>query len=147
MATQSSTSQAGICRVRSVEGEDQLNVIMDDCWGHHHRFLRDKKEHVSKTLSRIVLSSLKSQKKQMSGNRKRKRQEPEKDVPPIEAHLFAPSGEAVEGEVPNRAAWEDGGVLELGSVQYKVCLNLPTVLSLKLPRYPMTGCPVVPQVS
>lgn len=149
-----SISISRVVRVRNVEGEEQLNVIMDDCWGHHHRFLRDKNEHVSKTLHRIVLASVKSQKRQMSATRKRKRPDLEKDAPapieataPIEAHLYTPSGEGVESEVPNKAAWEDGGVLELGSVQYKVCVNLPTILSLKLPRYPMTGCPVVPQVS
>lgn len=151
MATQLTVSESSnrVVKVRSVEGE-KLNVILDDCWGHHHRLLRDKNEHVSKTLNRLVLSSLKSQKRK-SGNTKRKHtdlEEKPKDTPPppIEAHLYTPSGEAVGNEIPNEAAWEDGGVLRLGSVEYKVCVNFPTVLSLKLPQYLMTGCPVVPQV-
>ena len=150
MATQpaSPDSISPLVKVRNVEGE-KLNVILDDCWGHHHKLLRDKNENVSKTLNRLVLSSLKSQKRK-SGNRKRKRTdqdgEQEDVIPPIEAHLYTPSGEAVGSEVPNEAAWVDGTVLKLGSVEYKVLVNLPTVLSLTIPTCLTTGCPAVPQV-
>lgn len=150
MATQLAVSKGShpVVKVRNAEGE-KLNVILNDCWGYHHRLLRDKNEPVSRTLNRLVLSSLKSQKRK-SGTRKRKRtdleEKPEDALPPIEAHLYTPAGETVSNEIPNEAAWEDGGVLRLGSVEYKVCVNLPTILSLKLPRYLMTGCPVVPQV-
>lgn len=148
MATPSTVpeSVSRVVKVRSVDGEEKMNVILEDSWGHHHRMLRNKDEHVSKTLKRIVLSSQKLK----GGTRKRKRTDPVKAsdevVPPIEAHLYTPSGEAVESEVPNGVAWEEGGILRVGSIQYRVCVNRPVILALKLSRYPMTGCPVVPQV-
>lgn len=133
--------------VKSIEGEEKLKLIMDDCWGHHHEFLRDKGEHVSKALKRIVLTSIKSQ----SGNRKRKRTEvEEKTMVPtssIKAVLYAPTGDIVEDKVPNIDAWVEGSVLEMGGIRYKVQVNIPSVLSLKLSRYVMSGGPVVPEVT
>jgi hypothetical protein len=151
MATQPTVPE-GISRVvavKKMEGE-KLNIVLDDCWGHHHKMLRDKNEMVSKTLNRLVLSSVKSQRRKV-GARKRKRTDLEGEgdavAPPIEAHLYAPSGDAVDGEIPNEVAWENGGVLRLGSVDYKVCVNPPTVVSLTLPRQSLTtGSPIVPQV-
>ena len=143
-----------VVKVRSLQGETKLHLVLQDCWGRHHRLLRDKNEHVSKTLKRIVLSSLKSQRK-----RKRTGVGAEGsaaavaigDAPPptplnFEAHLFGPSGESVGGEVPNVEAWKDGSSLQVGPIRYEVCVNLPTVNSLKLPTHLATGCPIVPQV-
>ena len=134
-----------VVKVRSLEGSEKLNVIFDDSFGHHHQLSRDKQEHVSRTLTRIVLSYKKVEKR----NRKRKRDESTAEATgeiPIEAHLYAPAGTLVEPEVPNALAWEEGGVLEVGSTRYKVRVNMPTVLSLALPEVIMTDCPVVPQV-
>lgn len=131
--------------VRSLEGEDKLNVTIEDNLGHQHKLLRDKYEHVSKTLKRIVLSTAKSESRK---NRKRKHSDQltEHTPPSLEAHLYTPTGDLVGEAVPNDTAWEEGSTLELGSVRYKVHVNLPTVLSLKLPKFSMTGCPLVPQV-
>lgn len=136
-----------LVKVRSLEGEEKLNVIFDDSRGHHHEMLRDKEEHVCKTLKRISLSSMKHK----GAGRKRKHTEVAKGSEdthsPIDAHLYTPRGELVQDEVPNIVAWEEGSILELGSVKYRVCVNIPTVLSLKLPKHIMTGYPVVPEVS
>lgn len=155
--------------VRSLEGEDKFNLILDDSSGNHHRMLRDKREHVSKTLNRLVLTSMKSQQK----NRKRKRKhtgEPIHDspiIPPpahshtgggdvptgsapptaeVGARLYSPSGDLVDGDVPNIEAWVENSVLVVGSAWYRVCVNPPTVLALKLPKFAMTDCPLVPEV-
>ena len=138
-------STSRVVGVRSLEGEDKLNVIIEDNLGHQHRLLRDKYERVSKTLKRIVLTTVNSQNKK---NRKRKHREmlSESTPPSLEAHLYTPTGELVGEEVLNDSAWEEGSTLQLGSVRYKVHVNLPTVSSLKLPKFAMTGCPMVPQV-
>lgn len=132
-------STSRVVGVRSLEGEDKLNVIIEDNFGHQHKLLRDKYEHVSKTLKRIILTTK---------NRKRKHSDlsTEHTPPSLEAHLYTPTGELVGEAVPNDTAWEEGSTLQLGSVWYKVHVNLPTVLSLKLPKFAMTGCPMVPQV-
>ena len=144
MASVPDPSTSDVVKVRSLEESEKLNLIFDDSFGHHHHLSRDKNEHVSKTLTRIILSCQKVERK----NRKRKRDESEKGtaVIPSVAHLYTPTGVAVEGVVPNAAAWEEGSVLEVGSTRYQVRVNVPTVLSLALPNILMTDCPAVPQV-
>lgn len=137
-----------LVKVRSLQGEEKLNLILDDPHGHHREMLRDKHEHVGKALKRMVLQSMKSFK---GGKRTRKlKGASEKtnadETPPISARLYTPTGELVKESVPNTVAWEEGSILELGSVRYKVCVNIPTILSVILPKFVMTGCPVVPKV-
>ncbi len=142
MASLPDPSPSRVVKVRSVEGSEKLNVIFDDSMGHHHSLSRDKDEHVSKTLTRIVLSSQKVERR----NRKRKRVENANNSTPIEAHLYTPTGVPVEGEVPNSVAWEEGSVLKVGPAHYEVRVNVPTILELSLPDIIMTDCPTVPQV-
>ena len=141
-----------VVEVRSLEGEEKFDLVFEDPEGHHHSLLRDKGEHVSRTLKRIVLSSTKS-KRVKTGERKHRRVEFQSGgttpvaVPPLEAHLFTPMGEPVEDNVPNIDAWVEGSVLEVGSISYKVEVNIPKVLSLKLPKFARTMSPIVPEVS
>ncbi len=136
--------------VRSVDGSDKLTLILDDCWGHHHKMLRDKSEHVSKALKRMVISAMKSH---LKGSRKRKRvgevvmeAEATSLTPTIEACLYTPQGKVVGDDVPNIEAWLDGCVLELGPAQYNVQVNLPMVESLEFPKILRSGFPIVPKV-
>ena len=125
-------------KVKRLRG-DKLNLIFDDCWGSHHELARYKAEHVGIALKRIELSIHKA--------RKRKRKSYTDDASlPFEVRLYTPTGDLVGGEVPNQAAWMDQGTLEAGSDRYVVQVDPPTVLSLKLPKYFNTGCPVVPEV-
>lgn len=52
--------------------------------------------------------------------------------------------EAVAEDVLNVDAWQDGAVLQIGDVKYKVERNPPTFTELQLPRYIMAGFPVCP---
>lgn len=117
---------------------DKLDLIFNDFWGARHKLVRCKDEHVSTALKRIELSILK---------KARKRKSSVNDASlPFEVHLYTPTGDLVSGDVPNQAAWMEQGVLEVGSDRYVVRVDPPTVVSLKLPKYFMTGCPVVPEV-
>ena len=144
MASGPDPSYSSVVKVRCVDGSVKLNVIFNDSSGHYHELCRDKDEHVSKALTRIVLQSQKKRR-----NRKRKHGGADEwgtDVP-IEAHLYTPTGVPVESGIPNSAAWEEGGVLEVGSARYQIRVNVPTILALTLPSIIMTDCPTVPKVT
>lgn len=47
----------------------------------------------------------------------------------------------------NVDAWQDGAVLQIGDVKYKVERNPPAFTELQLPRYIMAGFPVCPKLS
>jgi 2',5'-phosphodiesterase len=49
--------------------------------------------------------------------------------------------------VLNVDAWQDGAVLQIGDVKYKVERNPPAFTELLLPRYIMAGFPVCPKLS
>ena len=145
------TSEEPVARVRVPESGEKLTVAFADCWGQDKQLQleRDRRENVSKTLERIILKSqyLKTSGSLTKRAKKRKRQDDGKPPILIEAHLYTPTGELVKPDTPNVLAWEEGNLLVVGSVRYRVCVNIPTVLSLELPSFLQSGCPIVPEVS
>ena len=137
-----STSASGISRilkVRCSRMEGKLDLIFDDRWGTHHELLRCEDEPVSNALKRIELSILKKSRKRKSDK--------ESVSLELKACLYTSKGDLIGGEVPNGTAWMEEGILQVGLDHYTVQVNPPSILSLKLPKCSMTGCPVIPEVS
>lgn len=128
--------------VRSVEGESSLTLMLE-FKGRTHRLLRSKEESLGKTLQRIALTAAKTEK----GRKKKKSGHCSEEAAPIEARLLCGSDNS---EIPeatsNSSAWVEGNVLAISDKRFVVQLNLPTVLSLKIPECIMTGSPVIPKV-
>lgn len=125
--------------VRSVEGEDHLNLIFH-LKGRYHNLLREKEESVKKTLKRLVITAFKPAKAKRS-----ERKHIDTETIPIEAHLY--NGEQlVPDDTPNAQAWVEGRVLLLDGFRFTIEVNPPTILSLKLPDFAMSGCPTAPEV-
>ncbi|CAO2591038.1 2',5'-phosphodiesterase 12 [Lemmus lemmus] len=55
--------------------------------------------------------------------------------------------EDVAGDVLNADAWQDGAVLQIGDLKYKVERNPPAFTEPQLPNYIMAGFPVCPKLS
>ena len=129
--------------VRSVEGEDHLNLIFE-FKGKSHVLLRQKDESLGKTLKRIVITAAKPDKIKRS-----LRKQVHTPSIPIEAHLFAGRNgqELVPEDIPNVQAWVNGSMLVLDGISYTIEVNLPSILSLKMPDFVLSGCPAVPEVS
>lgn len=134
---------SSILVVRTVPGEEHLSL----CYvlkGKKHNLLRYKVEELGKTLKRICITAARPEKLKRSQRRHVEHQN--KDAVPIEAHLLAGSLKVSE-DTPNCDAWLDGRVLVVDDVHFIIHVNFPTILSLKMPRFIMTNCPAVPEVS
>ena len=141
MASDQSSEAA---HVRTIKGEDSINITFT-LEGSTHVMRRSKAEELSKTLARILLTVVKTEKKR---NKKHHRHEaaPTSTSREVKVQLLSAALEEVPGDTPNDEAWGDGSVLAIGSHSYPVRVNMPAVLQLKLPDVIMTGCAVVPQV-
>lgn len=128
--------------VRIIPKEEHLNLFYI-LKGKKHSLRRPKLEALSKTLKRICITAARPDKAKRS--QRRHMQSQNEDRTPIEAHLLAESQEVAE-DTPNCEAWVYGRILVVDNVKFRVHVNPPTVLSLKLPRFIMTNCPVVPEV-
>ena len=132
--------------VHNVASEDSIRLSVN-LRGRVHHLLRHKTEPVSKALRRIAIAAAKSVKTKKNVRSKQQRlTAPE--ICPIEAqlHVGSATGPAVAEELPNSDAWTEGNVLVVDGVQYDIRVNPPTVLSLQLPNFLMSGSPVVPEV-
>ena len=129
--------------VRTMPKEEHLSLFYI-LKGKKHNLRRPKQETLSKTLKRICITATRPDK--VKRGQRRHLQSRGNESPPIEAHLLAESQEVAE-DTPNCEAWVDGRILVVGNVKFDVHVNPPTVLSLKLPRFIMTNCPAVPEVS
>ena len=138
-----SSSCSRMLVVKTVPGEDQLSLryVLK---GKEHNLLRYKEEALGKTLKRMCITAVRPEKLKRSQRRLVQQQTSHADT--IEAHLLAGSRKVPE-DTPNSEAWLDGRTLVVDDVHFSVHVNYPTILSLKMPRFIMTNCPAVPEVS
>ena len=129
--------------VRLIPEDEHLNLSYV-LKGKKHKLLRYKTEALSKTLNRISITAIRPQK--LKRSERRHMQSQNEHMAPIEAYLLAGS-QRVAGNTPNSEAWLEGRVLVVDDTQFTVYVNVPTLLSLKMPRFIMSNCPAVPEVS
>lgn len=129
--------------VRTIPEEEHLTLFYV-LKGKKHNLRRYKAEILSKTLKRICITAARPEKVKR-GQRKHMQHQDDHTFP-IEAHLFAGSRKVAE-DTPNCEAWLDGRILMVDNVQFNVRVNFPTLLSLRMPKFVMTNCPAVPEVS
>ena len=129
--------------VRTVPEEEHLNLfyVLKD---KKHNLRRCKVEALGKTLKRICITVARPEKVKRS--QRRHIQHQNEHATPIEAHLYNGSHVVAE-DTPNCEAWLEGRMLVVDGVRFVVRVNLPTLLSLKMPRFIMTNCAAVPEVS
>ncbi|XP_004616544.2 2',5'-phosphodiesterase 12 [Sorex araneus] len=140
--------------VRCVPSEPKLSLSFALADGSHKNMQRDQSEPLGRALSRIATNALKGHAKASAAKRRKNR--PAASGAGAGAEPTAPSEpvvklyyreEAVAEDVLNVDAWQDGAVLQIGDVKYKVERNPPTFTELQLPRYLMAGFPVCPKLS
>ena len=55
-------------------------------------------------------------------------------------------GKMVDNELPNDNVWVEGATLQIDEECYNVELNIPTVISVKLPKVVLSGFPCFPNL-
>ncbi|XP_061218417.1 2',5'-phosphodiesterase 12 [Neopsephotus bourkii] len=135
--------------VRCVPSEPKLTLRLVLPDGSARHMQRDKAEPLGRVLSRIAANTAKGNAKAAKKSKKARAAGAPAEEAPAElpaVRLFC-DGEAVDEEVPNVAAWQDGAVLHIGEARYRVERNRPTLTELRLPRSLLAGFPVCPKVS
>ena len=144
--------------VRCVPSEPKLSLSFALADGSHKNMQRDQSEPLGRALSRIATNALKGHAKAAAAKKIRKNRanassgvacagpgpEPAAACEPVVKLYYRE--EAVAEDVLNVDAWQDGAVLQIGDVKYKVERNPPTFTELQLPRYIMAGFPVCPKL-
>uniref|UniRef100_A0A8C6QDF8 2',5'-phosphodiesterase 12 n=2 Tax=Nannospalax galili TaxID=1026970 RepID=A0A8C6QDF8_NANGA len=143
--------------VRCVPSEPKLSLSFALADGSHKNMQRDQSEPLGRALSRIATNALKGHAKAATAKKSRKTRpqssggalgagpEPPAACEPVVRLYYRE--EAVAEDVLNVDAWQDGAVLQIGDVKYKVERNPPAFTELQLPRYIMAGFPVCPKLS
>ncbi|KAH0514874.1 2',5'-phosphodiesterase 12 [Microtus ochrogaster] len=142
--------------VRCVPSEPKLSLSFALADGSHKNMQRDQSEPLGRALSRIATNALKGHAKAAAAKKNRKNRaqsgggeacapEPAAACEPVVKLYYRE--EAVADDVLNVDAWQDGAVLQIGDVKYKVERNPPAFTELQLPRYIMAGFPVCPKLS
>ncbi|XP_040850621.1 2',5'-phosphodiesterase 12 [Ochotona curzoniae] len=143
--------------VRCVPSEPKLSLSFALADGSHKNMQRDQSEPLGRALSRIATNALKGHAKAAAAKKSRKNRpnagggaacagpEPAAACEPVVRLYYRE--EAVAEDVLNVDAWQDGAVLQIGDVKYKVERNPPAFTELQLPRYIMAGFPVCPKLS
>nr|XP_004661365.1 2',5'-phosphodiesterase 12 [Jaculus jaculus] len=146
--------------VRCVPSEPKLSLSFALADGSHKNMQRDQSEPVGRALSRIATNALKGHAKAAAKKGRRNRPqssgaaaacatgtgpEPPAACEPVVKLYYRE--EAVAEDVLNVDAWQDGAVLQIGDVKYKVERNPPAFTELQLPRYIMAGFPVCPKLA
>lgn len=142
--------------VRCVPSEPKLSLSFALADGSHKKMQRDQSEPLGRALSRIATNALKGHAKAAAAKKNRKNRaqsgggaacapEPAAACEPVVKLYYRE--EAVADDVLNVDAWQDGAVLQIGDVKYKVERNPPAFTELQLPRYIMAGFPVCPKLS
>lgn len=145
--------------VRCVPSEPKLSLSFALADGSHKNMQRDQSEPLGRVLSRIATNALKGHAKAAAAKKSRKSRpnasggaacsgpgpEPAVACEPVVKLYYRE--EAVAEDVLNVDAWQDGAVLQIGDVKYKVERNPPAFTELQLPRYIMAGFPVCPKLS
>lgn len=144
--------------VRCVPSEPKLSLSFALADGSHKNMQRDQSEPLGRALSRIATNALKGHAKVAAAKKSRKNRahssggeacaatgsEPAATCEPVVKLYYRE--EAVAEDVLNVDAWQDGAVLQIGDVKYKVERNPPAFTELQLPRYIMAGFPVCPKL-
>lgn len=141
--------------VRCVPSEPKLSLSFVLADGSHKNMQRDQSEPLGRALSRIATNALKGHAKAAAAKKSRKNRpnvacagpgpEPAAACEPVVKLYYRE--EAVAEDVLNVDAWQDGAVLQIGDVKYKVERNPPAFTELQLPCYIMAGFPVCPKLS
>lgn len=144
--------------VRCVPSEPKLSLSFALADGSHKNMQRDQSEPLGRALSRIATNALKGHAKVAAAKKSKKNRahssggaacaatgpEPGATCEPVVKLYYRE--EAVAEDVLNVDAWQDGAVLQIGDVKYKVERNPPAFTELQLPRYIMAGFPVCPKL-
>ncbi|CAH6778946.1 2',5'-phosphodiesterase 12 [Phodopus roborovskii] len=145
--------------VRCVPSEPKLSLSFALADGSHKNMQRDQSEPLGRALSRIATNALKGHAKAAAAKKHRKDRArsgggaacaaagPEAAAAGEPVVKLYYREEAVADDVLNVDAWQDGAVLQIGDVKYKVERNPPAFTELQLPRYIMAGFPVCPKLS
>ena len=133
--------------VRCVSSQDSNNLTISLLMkGHPHTLQRLTDERLEKTLTRMSLTLVKFQKKEMRKVNKKFKGASDITAPVVK--LFdGEEKEEVPLDTPNMLAWQEGAWLHVDGVRYRVCVNPPTIRSLEVTSPTRAGLPVVPQVS
>ncbi|NXA45278.1 PDE12 phosphodiesterase, partial [Nothocercus julius] len=131
--------------VRCVPSEPKLSLqfVLPDGSAKHMQ--RDQTEPLGRALARIATNAAKGRVKKSKKARAEGEAEEAAALPAV--RLFSHDGQAVDAEVPNAAAWQEGAVLHIGEARYRVERNPPALTELRLPRSLLAGFPVCPKVS
>ena len=135
------SSQILIVRLMPEDEHLNLSYVLK---GKKHNLRRYKQEALSKTLKRISITAIRPEKLKRSERRHAQCQN--EHLVHVEAYLLDGSQRVAE-DTPNYEAWLEGRVLVVDDAHFTVYVNIPTLLSLKMPRFIMSNCPVVPEVS
>ena len=136
-----SSSQMLIVRLIPQDEHLNLSYVLKE---KKHNLRRYKQEALSKTLKRISITAVRPEK--LKRSQRRHMQGQNEHMAPIEVYLLAGT-ERVADDTPNCEAWLEGRVLVVDDAQFTVYVNIPTLLSLRMPRFIMSNCPTVPEVS
>ncbi|XP_048110854.1 2',5'-phosphodiesterase 12 [Alosa alosa] len=128
--------------VRCVPSEVKLTISFL-LYGSQKHMLRDQSEELGKVLARISNGIIRTQGK---GKKSKKKQlnEPCEAVEPIVRLHY--NGDYVANDVSNFNAWQDGAVLHIGEIKYKIERNPPTFITAELPVAILAGFPVCPKL-
>ncbi|XP_051835452.1 2',5'-phosphodiesterase 12 [Antechinus flavipes] len=134
--------------VRCVPSEPKLSLSFALADGSHKHMQRDQSEPLGRALSRIATNALKGHAKAAARKGRRGQAVAGAGAEPAAEPLVKLyyREEPVGDDVLNVDAWQDGAVLQIGDVKYKVERNPPAVTELQLPRYIMAGFPVCPKI-
>lgn len=130
--------------MRCVESESKLTISFS-LNGSNKHMLRDKTEPLGKLLDRIANNSVKTTAGK-SKKHKPSKEKPESQEADKPETSLSVNGQPVSPETLNSDAWEDGAVLQVGDLQYKVERNPPTFTQCELPSSLMAGFPVCPKI-
>lgn len=149
--------------VRCVPSEATLSLSFAMADGSRRNLQRDQSEPLGRALGRIAAHALKGQRRAKAkgkgqGKGKKPRgaasaadggAEPEPDAEPepepVAVRLWL-RDEPVADDVRNADAWQDGAVLQVGDVKYRVERNPPALTDLRLPRVLLAGFPAWPRL-
>ncbi|XP_016334388.1 2',5'-phosphodiesterase 12-like, partial [Sinocyclocheilus anshuiensis] len=126
------------CVVRCVPRESKLTISFN-LDGSNKQMLREQTEPLGKVLARIANSLIKAQNKA----KKSRPNEEKRETPEISLRV---NETRVPEDTVSARAWQDGAVLHVGSLKYKVELNPPTFTVSELPTSLMAGFPVCPKL-
>ncbi|XP_022103512.1 2',5'-phosphodiesterase 12-like [Acanthaster planci] len=135
--------------VRCVEGDEFMSISYSYS-DKQSNMLRSQMETAEKSLSRLAnnvrkLGRPKKKNKKMKCEQTSDATNQSAEDNYIVCSLFV-NGSKVGSDVLNKDAWVEGAILHLGMAKYRVCRNMPTILSLKLPNCILVGCPIYPRV-